>query len=214
MVVHMSLFKPDNPRRQEHPWENSMVVLDYMELGNPSDRHFEHRNQPLVQGVGTKYFTLLEANPLPAVRIDILEKVELGYPSKVKRVMQIYYDDLTSMAKANLPEALKMILNENEKVFVEFFNIADPVNIRLHALELLPGIGKKTMRLILDERATRRFESFEDIRQRIKVEPVKILIERLLKEFVGGEKYYLFLKPKEKDAIYLRYLERLYGEIL
>lgn len=214
MVIYLHSFKPDSSRRHEHSWENALIVLDYMELGNPSDRHFEHRNQPLIQGVGTKYFTLLEGIPLPAVRIDILEKIELGYPSKVKKIVQISYDDLTSMAKANLSEALKMIIIENEKFFTEFFNIADPVNIRLHTLELLPNIGKKTMRFILDERAVRRFENFDDIRRRVGIDPVKVLVERLLKEFMGGEKYYLFLRPTERDSIYLRYLERLYGEII
>lgn len=199
-------------RRQAEKLEPALYVLDYLELGNPSDPHYEHRSQPFLQGVGTRYFSLLEATPLPAMKIEILEKVELGYPSKVKRIMHVSYGELTSVAKTNLPEAVKLIVLENESVFVEFFNIVEPVNIRLHALELLPDIGKKTMNQILDERSKKRFESFEDIRNRTRVDPVKAIVNRVVKELAGGEKYYLFVRPREPGAMYLGYLEKLYGE--
>jgi putative nucleotide binding protein len=201
--------------RRETGREPAMYVVDYLETGNPSDRHFEHRNQPLVQGVGVKFISLLEATPLPAIRIDIFERVDLGPHSKVKHILHVSYEDLTSVARANLPEALRRIVLENERLYVDFFNVSEPINIRLHALELLPGIGKKTMKTILEERSNKRFESFADIKERVKIDPVKIIVERLIKELLGGEKYYLFIKPKERaiGEVYLGYLERLHGEL-
>ena len=193
--------------------EPAMYVIDFMEMGNPEDRHPEHRTQPVVQGVGVKYFTLLEAIPLPAIRLEILERIDLGPESKVRRVITINYNDLTSVAKTNLKDAIKNIILENEKIFVEFFNLAEPVNIRMHVFELLPGIGKKTMRALIEERRINRFTSFEDIKNRAKIDPVKILCERILKEIEGGEKYYIFVKPLDRQSIYLGYLEKLYGEL-
>jgi putative nucleotide binding protein len=204
------------PRRRvyypEKRYEPSLYVLDYLEMGNPSDIHYEHRNQPFVQGIGTKYFSLLEATPLIGVKVEILEKVDLSYPSKLRRIIHISYNELTSMSRTNLPEAIRRVLYENEKVFVEFFNIAEPINIRLHSLELLPDVGKKTMNAILDARRQRKFTSFDDIKERVGIDPVKALIDRIIKELVGGEKYYLFIRPRDKGAVYLGYLERLYGE--
>jgi putative nucleotide binding protein len=182
-------------------------------MGNPSDIHYEHRNQPFIQGIGVKYFSLLEATPLIGVRIDYLERVDLSYPSKLKRIIHVSYSELTSVARSNLPEAIRRILLENEKVFVEFFNIAEPINIRLHSLELLPDIGKKTMNSILDERRQRRFTSFNDVKERVGLDPVKALVERVIRELGGGEKYYLFIKPRDRNALYLGYLEKLYGEV-
>lgn len=212
--VYLSRYFREKPpfRRHEERKEPSLYVLDYLELGNPSDIHIEHKNQPFIQGIGTKYFTLLEATPLPAIRIDVLEKIDLGFPSKIKRLIPISYEELTSVAKTNLVEALRRILMENEIVFVEFFNIAQPINIRLHALELLPDIGKKTMNQILEARMVKKFSSFNDIKERVKIDPVKALMNRLIKELEGNEKYYLFIKPRKKDVIYLAYLEKLYGE--
>jgi putative nucleotide binding protein len=204
------------PRRRtyypEKRYEPSLYVLDYLEMGNPSDIHYEHRNQPFVQGIGTRYFSLLEATPLIGVKVEILEKVDLSYPSKLRRIIHISYNELTSMSRTNLPEAIRRVLYENEKVFVEFFNIAEPINIRLHSLELLPDVGKKTMNAILDARRQRRFVSFDDVKERVGIDPVKALIDRIIKELVGGEKYYLFIRPRDKGAVYLGYLERLYGE--
>lgn len=204
------------PRRPRHSpgsrYESSVYILDYLEMGNPSDVHYEHRNQPFVQALGTKYFSLLEATPLIGVRIEILEKVDLSYPSKLRKIVHITYNDLTSVARTNLYEAVRRIITENEKVFVEFFNVAEPINIRLHSLELLPEIGKKTMNAILEARRRSRFSSFSDVKERVGIDPIKVLVERIVKELSGSEKYYLFIRPREREGLYLGYLEKLYGE--
>jgi putative nucleotide binding protein len=206
-------------RRGERPrggrrYENTVYVLDYLETGNPHDVHPKHRSSPFIQGVGTKYFTLLEATPLPVVRIDILSKLELGEYSGVRDIIPISYGDLTAVARSNLPEAVRKIILESEHVFVEFFNTAEPITIRLHSLRLLPEIGTKTLEIILDERRKARFTSFSDVKERTRIDPVKILVNRVITELMGGEKYYLFIKPREKTAIYLGYLEKLYGELI
>lgn len=203
---HRSRYAPSSR------YEPSAYVLDYLEMGNPSDIHYEHRSQPYVQCLGTKYFSLLEATPLIGIKVEILEKVDLSYPSKLKRIIHIAYSELTSVARTNLREAVRRIIIENEKVFVEFFNIAEPINIRLHSLELLPDIGKKTMNTILDTRRQSKFTSFSDLKKRVGIDPVNTLVERVMRELAGGEKYYLFVKPKDKEGLHLGYLERLYGE--
>jgi putative nucleotide binding protein len=62
-------------------------------------------------------------------------------------------------------------------------------------LHLLPGIGKKLMWEILEERNKKPFTSFEDIAQRIKAisHPNKMIIERILEEIRNPDtKYRLF----------------------
>lgn len=210
---HRGRFYRDQ-RRADYYREPAMYVTDFMETGNPTDKHFEHRSQPLVQGIGVKFFSLLEGTPLPAIKLSLLERVDLDYQSKVRRLLRIAYDDLTSISRSNLQEAIARIISENEKVFTEFFNVASPINIRFHVLELLPHIGKKTLMVIIEERGRRRFENLQDFKNRVGVDPVKILTDRVVKELMGGEKYYVFIKPsieKEPQAIYLGYLEKLYA---
>jgi putative nucleotide binding protein len=92
---------------------------------------------------------------------------------------------------------LRRIIKEKEAYFVSFFNKCGPINIRLHQLELLPGVGKKHMRDILDERERKPFESLEDINKRVALLPdaSKIIADRILEEMTGKSKYYILTRP-------------------
>jgi len=201
--------------------EDFAIVLDFMPGGNPLDPHHpSHKNKPLAQAVGSTYFTLIEFHPKPGMTVSQGEKVCISFRFRELRDKVGYvwgdpirYDDLTSVAKSYLPEATKSAVKDLEKVFVTFFNIAAPVTIKLHSLELIPGIGKKTMWTILEERR-KPFESFQDIQNRVKItDPVTLITERLIKEIKGEERIYLFIDPPPgvKDAIVLGYLHRIYG---
>jgi len=201
--------------------ESYAVVLDYMPQGNPVDRHHpSHRTRPIAQAIGVKYFTLIEFYPRLGVSLSQGEEVYVGFKhrelrDKVEYVWgePILYEDLTGLAKSYLPEALRGIVLKKEEVFVTFFNIASPLTIKLHSLELLPTIGKKTMWIILRERSKEPFTSFEDIRKRCRIpNPAEVIVNRLLSELRGGERYYLFLEPPPgtENAIILGYLHRIY----
>ena len=67
--------------------------------------------------------------------------------------------------------------------------------MRMHQLELLPGLGKKHMWEVLEARKEKPFESFEDIKNRVKLlpDPKSIIIKRILSEIEGKEKYQIFV---------------------
>ena len=88
-----------------------------------------------------------------------------------------------------------MIIAETEPRFVKFYNEAVPISLKLHMLNLLPGFGKKTLTDTLTERQKKPFESFEDIRSRVKTlaKPEKFILERIMLELENpDEKYHLF----------------------
>ena len=47
---------------------------------------------------------------------------------------------------------LDEIVKENQEKFIQFYNHAGPISRRYHSLELIPGLGKKTMNLIVSNR--------------------------------------------------------------
>ncbi len=201
--------------------EDYAVVLDYMPCGNPIDPHPPHRTRAIAQAIGDKYFTLIEFYPRPDVNLRQGERICVSFRlrslrDKVEFVWgePITYDELSGVARSYLPEALRKIVKEREKVFVTFFNIAAPLTIKLHSLELLPGIGKKTMWTILEERKKRKFESFDDLKERGKIgDPISIIVERLLSELKGEERYYLFVDPppNAEHAVVIGYLQKIYS---
>ena len=103
---------------------------------------------------------------------------------------------LTGTARKELDFVIKDIINKNTKRFVDFFNKAQPLSTRMHQLELLPGLGKKHMWEIIEQRKDAPFTSFEDIKARVKLipDPEKIVVKRILSEMEGNEKYRLFVE--------------------
>ncbi|MEM1989229.1 MAG: DUF655 domain-containing protein, partial [Candidatus Bathyarchaeia archaeon] len=80
---------------------------------------------------------------------------------------------------------------------VNFFNTSKPVTPRMHSLELIPGIGKKYMWKIIEERGKKPFESFQDLQRRTGVpNPVKLIVKRIIEELSSSDcKYRLFTRP-------------------
>ena len=90
---------------------------------------------------------------------------------------------------------INKIVSENEKRFVDYLNNAQPLTPRIHALELIPGIGKTYMKTMLEEREKKKFESFDEIQERIGLkEPIKHITERILEEITGETRMNLFVK--------------------
>ncbi len=178
--------------------EDYAYVLDFLPYGYPDDKRPIHKREPLAQVVGEKFFTLLEVsikkgqNPIIMDRLYI-GKGERDVVNKIKR--RLRYDQLTPAAKSELPYVLEHIVKQQEERFVEFFNKAESITTRLHQLELLPGIGKKTMWAIIEERKKEPFKSFEDIAKRVKglQHPEKYIVNRIIYELQNpNTKYKLF----------------------
>jgi putative nucleotide binding protein len=178
--------------------EDYAYVLDFLPYGHPDDKRPIHKREPLAQVVGEKFFTLLEvsvkkgASPLVMDRLYI-GKGERDIVNKIKR--RLRFDQLTPAAKSELPYVLEHIVKQQEQRFVEFFNKAEPITTRLHQLELLPGVGKKTMWAIIEERKKEPFKSFEDIAKRVKglQHPEKYIVNRIIYELQNpNTKYKLF----------------------
>jgi len=90
---------------------------------------------------------------------------------------------------------LEKLVKEDEKRFIRAFNEAKPITTRLHTLDLLPGIGKKLMWAILEERKKGAFSDFEDLMKRVKGlhHPEKIIAKRIEEEIMDEDvKYKIF----------------------
>jgi len=187
--------------QKERQYEEYAYVLDYLPEGRYDAT--SRRREPIIQAIGESYFTLLELIPRPNVDISIGERLYIGKGVRLKVAHvkgRISYDNLTSTAKSELSTILERIVRKKEQFFVDFFNRAGPITTRLHALELLPGIGKKLMWEIIEERKKKPFESFEDIAARIPTsDPIKLIVKRIEAELKGNEKYYLFIKRERNE---------------
>ncbi len=176
--------------------EDYAWVVEYLPEGHAAAL----KREPAVQLIGTRFFTMLEATITTNATIVMGQKVCVGKDGRkeVSHIKgRISYEELTNGAREFLPTLLKKAVSEREADFVTFINRSKPISIRVHTLDLLPGIGKKNMEAIIREREVKSFESFADLHTRVPTlaDPIGIFVHRILSELEGKEKYYLFTKP-------------------
>jgi putative nucleotide binding protein len=173
--------------------EEKAIILDFLPNGYP----LEGKMMPIAQAIGTINFTLLQLIPRRGVTLQLKEEVYIGEGKRDK----IYYifgrlpkEKITETAKLQLQEFVEDAVNKEEKKFVDFFNNAQPINTRLHQLELLPGFGIKHTKAVVEEREKSPFVNFEDIKKRIPnlPDPKKAIEKRILQELEQSERYRLF----------------------
>jgi len=186
-------------------YEDRGIVLDFLPQGHPNDPRPIHLREPTAQILGDTFFTLLEVVPLRGVVFTPHERVFIGKGErdKVERIKRrIGYEELTAAAKSELPVAIERLIDESSERFIEFFNRAAPLTVRFHQLELIPGIGKKLMWAILEERKKGPFADFEDMKRRVRglTNPKSLIAKRVVKELEGADRYRIFVRPPAKRA--------------
>ncbi|NIP67595.1 DUF655 domain-containing protein [Candidatus Bathyarchaeota archaeon] len=191
------MAKEKKVTKRGQKYEEYAYVLDYLPHGRPGTNR-RYRTGPLIQVIGERYFTLLEAIVKETAKMKSSNRVYVG---KQDRKMVTYiigrigFEELTSTAKMELPDVVEKIVSNRENEFVDFFNKSQAITPRMHALELLPGIGKKYMWQVIDERERKPFKSFKDLQTRTDIpNPAKLISKRIIEELSGESKHRLFTR--------------------
>ena len=179
--------------------EDYARIHDYLPQGHP-DRS-KYLREPLAYALGEDEFKLFELTPKDNAAITIGDRVYIGKDIDKRDVIlhvkrRVGYEELTTAAQNELSFVIGQILKDKEDRFIRLFNEAQAITTRFHMLELLPGLGKKTMWAILEERKKGPFTSFEDLGKRVPTihHPEKLLAKRIEMEIANpGEKYHLFV---------------------
>jgi len=182
--------------------EDKALVLDFLPLGRSSD----YKTEPIAQLLGKDFFTLLEVIPKQGIELKALDEVYVGKDERpviefIKR--RISHKELTNNSLTELEKAVETIVLEDEKRFVEFYNISRSITLKRHQIELLPGMGKKHMLQILSTREKGLFTSFKDMKERVFgiPDPVAAIVKRVIEELEDGPemKHYLFVRPPSQE---------------
>ena len=178
--------------------EETAIVLDFLPHGYPFDNRPSHKKTPIVQVIGKQHFSMLELVPKKEIFLQPLQEVYIGEGKRdqIHHIIgKLSMDRLTATAKNELDFVIKDLVKQNEKRFVEFFNKSQPLTTRMHQLELIPGLGKKHMWEILEKRDEKPFDSFKDLKERVKLmpDPEKAILKRIILELSGAEKHRIFV---------------------
>ncbi len=180
--------------------EEYAYIIDYLPQGAPGGSF--GKKEPLCYALGDDEFKLFELVPKAGAMITIGDRVFIGKDTAdqkrdvidhVKR--RINFNDLTSNAVAELEYAVTDIVLAKQDRFIRFFNEAEAISMRKHLLEELPGLGKKSMNAVLEERKKGNFKDFTDLTERTGIKtPEKLITARICLEIEDPDrKRYLFV---------------------
>jgi len=182
--------------------EEYVYVLDYLPNGPAGARGA--RAEPLVYAIGESEFRLFELIAKPKAAIQFEDRIYIGAEVAKRTVIdhvkrRIKFDELSATAQGELEYAVATIVRANEQKYLRFYNESEALSLKKHALEELPGLGKKTMLAILDERKKGPFTSFKDLGERVSglKQPEMYIVKRILDEISDSDhKHFLFV-PRE-----------------
>jgi putative nucleotide binding protein len=181
---------------QPRKYEEYAYVLDFTPRGKSVT--VRGREGVIIQAIGEERLTLLELLGVQNVTVEIGERLYIGREGrdKVASVLgRFEYNDISQAAKNELPNIVEKVVFANEKRFVGYINMSQPITPRIHALELIPGIGKTYMMTIIKERDKKKFENFTEIQNRVGLrDPAKLVAKRIIEEIMGQARMNLFVR--------------------
>ena len=181
---------------QLRKYEEYAYVLDFKSRGKSMT--VRGRTGVIIFAIGEERLILLEILGMENTIFEVGERIYIGRDgrSNVQSVLgKMTYEKISISAQNEIPAIIQLIVTKNEKRFVDYLNNAQPLTPRLHALELIPGIGKTYLNVLLQEREKKPFESYDDIKRRTRLkEPIKHLAKRILEEILGETRINIFVK--------------------
>jgi len=155
----------------------------------------------LCYALGGEEFKLFELVPKANATMNVGDRVYIGKETSqrtqidhVKR--RVSYDELTAASKAELEYIVADIVMADQTRYIKFYNDAQAISLKRHMLEELPGLGKKTMLSIIDERKRGPFKDFKNLGERVPLikGPEKNIIKRIVQELSEPDlKHYIFV---------------------
>lgn len=198
--------EPVTDASDDHEEAGMAVVLDYLPHGRADDDRPQYQKSPLAQLLGEDSFRLFEATLTEDASLSIGDRLQIDPAVDSETVVsleEISYDDLSRGAEQELEYVVEEIIENDERRFVDFYNDAQPITLRLHQLDLLPGIGKTLRNNVLDQRKREPFESFDELEERVSGlhRPKEVLVERVMEELRDDDlKYKAFVGAETTDS--------------
>ena len=181
---------------QLRKFEEYAYVLNFDTRGK--SQTVRGRDGIILSAVGEQRLTLLEILGSEDSSFEIGEIIFIGKEGrpKVESVLgKLDYTKISSNAQNELLNIIEKIVRTNEEYFVDYINNAQPITPRKHSLELIPGIGKTYLKILLDQITKKKFTDYNDLENRAGLkEPVKHLTRRIMEEITGQTQFHLFVK--------------------
>ena len=138
--------------------------------------------------VGYEVHALTEPS-LYLVRAKVLDKEGINKGSRTDTTEQnigpmslLRYRDLSTNGEDIILDELVGAIKDNSELHLGFYNRANNISLKVHAFQLLPGIGKSKAQKMVQSRGMAGWMEFSEVDEACEIDSVKLLAERYLIE--------------------------------
>ena len=179
--------------------EEYAYVLDCLPQSSMGSKGI--KRESICYAVGEQEFKLFELVPKDGAVLSTGDRIYIGKDQKLRTEIdhvkrRIEHKDLSNFASSELEHVVLEIVMANQDRFIRFYHEAQALTLKKHMLEELPGLGKKMMQAILEERKKAPFKDFADLDARVPMLKggAKLIVERIILEISDSERRrYLFV---------------------
>ena len=143
-------------------------------------RVLDHQPSGMIQGISEKGLYLLRIRSaagstthLPGTSVELENVNVLGMTR---------HRDLSVIAQSELHGVVKGILSDNPEVCLSFYNRAGNLTLKMHAFQLLPGIGNSKAISMVETRGRTGWETIASLDEACQIDAADLLANRLCQE--------------------------------
>jgi len=148
--------------------------------GETHARVLDHQSSGLIQAITEKGMHLIRMRaPVDGASHAAGTLIELG---TVNVLGTVRHRDLSAFAQSCLHEVVKSILSDNPEVCLSFYNRAGNLTLKMHAFQLLEGIGKSKALSMVEIRGRVGWETIASLDEACQIDAADLLANRLCQE--------------------------------
>ena len=150
----------------DHPEEGGVIVV----VTEPAMHVVRLRPKPEagILSVGARIYMGIDHS-----RRDVVQDI-LGF-ARIR--------DLSNKASVELPVVIQQMIEDEPDVFIQqFFNRAGNLSLKMHAFELLPGVGNKKAMDMVANRGRVGWDSFSQLDADCNINSAELLSKRFVSE--------------------------------
>tara|TARA_B100000929_G_scaffold135543_1_gene107310 strand:- start:2667 stop:3239 length:573 start_codon:yes stop_codon:yes gene_type:complete len=123
------------------------------------------------------------------VRARVNDQGDMSSGSKIEvdsdnlgPLSEVRHRDLSPSANGELTKATMGVISEDSEKHLGFYNRANNLSLKMHAFQLLPGIGNAKALQMVQIRGIAGWSNFEEVDEACGINSVRLLAERYVKE--------------------------------
>jgi len=132
---------------------------------------------------------VIRLRPKPSADMQMVgDRIYMGIDHAQREVVQDVLGfarirDLSNAASIELPIIIQQIIEDSPDVFIQqFFNRAGNLSLKMHAFELLPGVGNKKAMEMVASRGRVGWENFTQLNEDCNIDAAELLAKRFVSE--------------------------------